>query len=86
MPTTTSKITKTPDICGGDACIRGTHIPVWVLANSRRQGASDHDILLAYPSLRATDLEAAWEYSAANPEEIQLAILENEAGEEGFVE
>jgi uncharacterized protein (DUF433 family) len=86
MPITASRIAKTPDICGGDACIRGTRIPVWVLVNSRRQQASEADILLAYPSLIPPDLEAAWEYAAANMEEIDLAIRENEAGEEGFVE
>jgi hypothetical protein len=24
-------ITKTPDVCGGDACIAKTRIPVWLL-------------------------------------------------------
>jgi len=36
--------------------------------------------------LTATDLEAAWEYAAAHPQEIDRAIRENEEGEEGFVE
>ncbi len=28
-----SGIQKTPGVCGGDACIRETRIPVWVLVN-----------------------------------------------------
>jgi hypothetical protein len=44
------------------------------------------DILRAYPVLTATDLEAAWEYAAAHPQEIDHAIRENEEGEEGLVE
>jgi uncharacterized protein (DUF433 family) len=85
MTATASWITKHPDRCGGDACVRETRIPVWVLANYRRLGASDAEILRAYPSLTPADLEAAWAYAAENAEEIAQAIRENEAGEEGFV-
>jgi uncharacterized protein (DUF433 family) len=82
MPVTSERITKTPEICGGDACVRGTR----VLVNAHRLGASDADILRNYPSLTAADLEAAWLYAAANTEEIDRAIRENEEGEEGLVE
>jgi uncharacterized protein (DUF433 family) len=86
MPTTASWISKKPDRCGGDACVRDTRIPVWVLVNYRRLKASDHDILQAYPSMTTADLEAAWDYAAQNAEEIDVAIRENEEGDEGFVE
>jgi uncharacterized protein (DUF433 family) len=86
MATTTSWVSKRPDRCGGDACVRDTRIPVWGLVSYRRLGASDAEILRSYPSLTPADLEAAWEYAAANPAEIDEAIRENEAGEEGFVE
>jgi uncharacterized protein (DUF433 family) len=86
MPTVTDRITKTPDICGGDACIRGHRIPVWSLIGYRQLGASDVEILRAYPTLTLADLEAAWEYARAHPEEIDQAIRENEEGEEGLVE
>jgi uncharacterized protein (DUF433 family) len=86
MTVTASWISKKPDRCGGDACIRETRIPVWVLVGYRRLGASDADILQAYPGLTPADLEAAGDYAAANREEIDGAIRENEAGEEGFVE
>ena len=86
MTTTASWISKRPDRCGGDACIRDTRIPVWVLVNHHRLGGSDADLFRDYPSLTAADLEAARAYAAANVEEIDRAIRENEAGEEGFVE
>jgi uncharacterized protein (DUF433 family) len=79
-------ITKKPDRCGGDACIRDTRVPVWVLVNYRRLGGSEAGILLDYPSLTPADLEAAWDYAAAHAEEIDRAIRENEEGEEGLVE
>lgn len=81
-----SRVTKQPDRQGGDACVCGTRIPVWALANYRRRGMSDGDILRAYPSLTPVDLEAAWAYVAAKGEEIDLAIRKNEEGEAGFVE
>ncbi len=78
MTTTTGRITKTPDICGGDACVRGHRIPVWCLVGLRQLGAADARILEAYPALAADDLEAAWDYYAVNQDEIDRAILENE--------
>jgi uncharacterized protein (DUF433 family) len=86
MTATASWISKSSDRCGGDACIRESRIPVWVLVNYRRLGGSVADILRAYPSLTSADLEAAWEYYAAHGDEIDRAIRENEAGADGFVE
>jgi uncharacterized protein (DUF433 family) len=86
MSAATDRISKTRDICGGDACIRGHRIPVWVLVGYRRLGASTADLLRNYPSLSMADLEAGWEYAAANAEEIDRAILENEAGDAGLVD
>jgi uncharacterized protein (DUF433 family) len=83
MHTATSSITKTPDVCGGDACIRGHRIPVWVLVGYQRMGAANADILRYYPQLTEADLAAAWEYATAHADEIDRAIAENEAGEEG---
>ena len=86
MSATTSWISRTPDRCGGDACVRDTRIPVWVLVNYRRLGLSDAEILRAYPPLQPADLEAAWEYAASHAEEIDRTIRENEQGEAGLVE
>ena len=71
-------IKKTPGVCGGDACIGNTRIPVWSLAIDRTLGMSDADILAAFPDLTAADLVNAWAYAEAHPEEIDEAIRENE--------
>jgi uncharacterized protein (DUF433 family) len=47
---------------------------------------SDKEILAAVQGLTPDDLQAAWEYTAENPAEIDRAIQQNEEGEEGFVE
>ena len=71
-------ITKTPGVCGGDACIEGTRIPVWVLVGYRRLGVSEIELLKSYPTLTSTDLANAWTYGKAFPDEIETAIKENE--------
>jgi uncharacterized protein (DUF433 family) len=86
MPVTASWISKKSDRCGGDACVRDSRITVWGLVAYRRLGMSDDEILHAVQGLTPTDLEAAWEYAAANVTEIDEAIRANEEGEEGMVE
>ena len=86
MPVTASWISKKPDRCGGDACVRDTRITVWGLVAYRRLGMSDAAIVQAVRGLTSADLEAAREYAAAHAEEIDEAIRANEEGEEGFVE
>jgi uncharacterized protein (DUF433 family) len=72
-------IDKTPGICGGDARIINSRIPIWVLVQARTLGNSDAQILTNYPSITATDLSNAWRYADAHSDEIALAISENEA-------
>ena len=72
-------IDSRPDVCGGDACIVRTRIPVWLLEQARRLGLSEQALLAAYPSLRAEDLVNAWAYAKAHTTEIDGQIRENEA-------
>jgi len=72
-------IEKMPKVCGGKACIANTRIPVWVLVEARRLGYSDVDLLTSYPTITATDLANAWVYAEAYPDEMELAIEQNEA-------
>ncbi len=69
----------TAGVCGGAACQTGTRIPVWTLEQYRRLGASEADLLTAYPSLRAEDLVNAWAYVRSHQNEIEQHIRENEA-------
>jgi uncharacterized protein (DUF433 family) len=70
-------IEKTPGVCGGDARIANTRIPIWSLINYRRLGASDARILQDFPHLKAENLVNAWAYADAHPEEIEEAIRRN---------
>lgn len=71
-------IVKTSGICGGDARIQGTRIPVWTLVQYRQLGASDTDLLRSFPTLASSDLANAWKYFSRHPEEIKRQIRENE--------
>lgn len=71
-------VDKTPGVCGGDARIVRTRIPVWHLEEMRRHGKTDADILRAFPQLTAIDLANAWAYVASNTPEIDALILDND--------
>lgn len=72
-------IESLPGVCGGEACIVRTRIPVWTLEQARRLGVSEADLLRSYPSLRAADLANAWAYVRSHQPEIERQIHENEA-------
>ena len=71
-------IESSPNVCGGEARIVRTRIPVWVLEQARRLGTSEADLLKSYPTLRAEDLASAWAYVRSHPDEIARAVRENE--------
>jgi uncharacterized protein (DUF433 family) len=59
-------IDRQPGVCGGEPCIVRTRIPVWLLVQTRRLGASE------------ADLVEAWAYWHAHPLEIEQQIQANE--------
>ena len=67
-------IDSRPDVCGGEACIARTRIPVWLLKQARRLGTSEPALLATYPFLRAEDLANAWGYGRSHPAEIEAQL------------
>jgi uncharacterized protein (DUF433 family) len=76
--TAKSWVSKRADRQGGEACVRDTRIPAWVIVNYLRLGGTEANLLHDYPSLTAADVEAVREYAAAHAEEIDNAIRANE--------
>lgn len=68
-----------PGVCGGEACIIRTRIPVWLLEQARRLGTTEAEILGSYPTLRAADLVNAWNYVRSHQTEIDDDIRANES-------
>jgi len=56
-------------ICHGQACIKGTRIPVHQIVRILANGDTIHDLLKEYPSLSREDILACLNYAAALAEE-----------------
>jgi uncharacterized protein (DUF433 family) len=63
------RISIDPKICHGQACIKGTRIPVHQIIHMLANGDKAEDILEDYPSLKTADIQACLEYAAALAEE-----------------
>lgn len=65
MDTTTNRwIVSRPDLLGGKPCVRGTRLSVELLLELLAGGATQQEILAAYPDLPAEGLAAALRYAA----------------------
>ena len=58
------RIAVSPRIMSGKPVIRGTRIPVELILRKLSEGASEADLLDAYPRLTTEDLHAAMRYAA----------------------
>jgi uncharacterized protein (DUF433 family) len=58
------RIVIEPDIHHGDACIKGTRIPVSTIVGSLADGMSHQEIIENYPQLTEADIQAALAYAA----------------------
>ena len=63
------RISVNPKICHGQACIKGTRIPVHLIIKFLANGDTIKDILKAYPSIKTEDVFACLDYAAELAEE-----------------
>ena len=63
------KISINSDICHGEACIKGTRIPVHRIVHMLANGDTIEELLEDFPSLSKEDILACLEYSAYLAEE-----------------
>lgn len=61
---TTDRIEINPQVMMGKPVIRGTRIPVELLLRKISEGATEDDLLDAYPRLQREDIRAAIAYAA----------------------
>ena len=62
---TLARITLDPVVCHGQACIRGTRIPVHIILGLLGAGETIEQILEAYPHITREDIQACLTYAAA---------------------
>ncbi len=75
---TDRSIQKKEGVCGGQARIRNTRIPVWTIISLQNQGASEGEILENYPTLTPFDLMVVQDYYTHNAEEINEILSQEE--------
>jgi uncharacterized protein (DUF433 family) len=63
------RITIDPEICHGQACVKGTRIPVHQIVHMLANGDTIEELLEEYPSLTREDILACLDYAAALAEE-----------------
>lgn len=63
------RISIDPNICHGQACIKGTRIPVHQIVAMLANGDTVDDLLSEYPSLSREDIMASLAYAASLAEE-----------------
>ncbi|MBI3678965.1 MAG: DUF433 domain-containing protein [Acidobacteria bacterium] len=73
------RISIDPKICHGQACVKGTRIPVHQIVRMLANGDTVEELLAEYPSLSREDIMACLDYAAELAEEqvtpIQAASL-----------
>jgi uncharacterized protein (DUF433 family) len=74
--TFTDRIEVNPRVMLGKAVIRGTRIPVEPLLCKLSEGASEVDLLEAYPQLTRGDIHAAMRYAADTLAHEEVVFIE----------
>ena len=74
------RITIDPKVCHGQACIKGTRIPVYQILGMLANGDTIEELLEEYPSLTREDILACLDYAALLAEE-QVTPLETMSSE-----
>ena len=64
-----NKIVRDPKVCGGEPVFKGTRVTLRTVLASLAAGDSPEEVLAAFPSLEAEDVQAAIAFAAASPEE-----------------
>ena len=59
------RISVNPNVCHGEACNKGTRIPVHQIIRMLANGDKIEELLEDYPSLKSEDIYACLEYAAS---------------------
>ena len=72
---TLAHISVDPLVCHGQACLKGTRIPVSIVLDCLGDGMTVDEIVGQYPSLTPTDVRAAAAYGASLAREEVLTLV-----------
>lgn len=75
-----NRISIDPNVCHGQACIKGTRVPVHQIVGMLANGDTFESLLQAYPTITRDDIRACLEYAAVLAEEEITPIEEVSSG------
>ena len=79
------RITRTPGVCGGKACIAGSRIRVMdIIIWYEHQGMTPDEIIFQFPDLKLSDVHIALAYYYDHLEEIREDMRRNDEVAEQF--
>lgn len=70
------RIVIDPNICHGQACVKGTRVAVHQLVRMLANGDTIEDLVADYPSLKREDILACLDYAASLAEEQVIVLAE----------
>ncbi len=62
-------IERNPQVCGGEAVIRGTRVPLRTILACLAEGASEGEILADFPTVSREDIRAVIAFAADSAKE-----------------
>jgi uncharacterized protein (DUF433 family) len=68
------RITRSPDVMGGKACVRGLRVTVGMIVGQIGAGQTIDEVLADYPYLDREDIMQALRYAAWRAEEREVTI------------
>lgn len=71
---TFARISIDPKVCHGQACVKGTRIPVHQIVRMLANGDTPEDLLAEFPALSREDIMACLDYVAELAEEQVIPI------------
>ena len=78
--TIANNIEINPKVLMGKPVIKGTRIPVELILRKLSEGATENDLLDAYPRLKGVDIKAAFKYAADTITHEEIEVKEHSRG------
>ncbi|MEW5947542.1 MAG: DUF433 domain-containing protein [bacterium] len=68
------RITADPKVCHGQACVKGTRVPVYVVLEALAAGMSVDKVVEDYPPLTSEDVRACVYYASLVTREEEITL------------
>ncbi len=67
-------IVANPEVCGGEPCVKGTRIPVYIVLSHLAAGEDFSTLLENFPSLTAEDIQECLKFASELAQEKVLPL------------